>query len=88
MDACLVPARRVRGGEPIAEVGGWQHIIAAIIASAPEERRQEVEQEITEYANEKLKVGVWLQAAQTCFGRCTVNTFVLGWGFAVHMFTA
>ena len=75
-------------GHQIAEEAGWKNMIAVLIASVPDDRREEVASRIEEYANEKLKVEIWLEAASKAFSRCVGNTLVLGLGFVVHIFLA
>jgi len=70
----------------IAEEAGWKNIIAVLIASVPDERREEVTSKIEEYAKEQMKLEVWLEAGTKTFGRCVVNILVLGLGFVVHTF--
>ena len=72
-------------GDAVAEVS-VESIMAAVIATVPQERRAEVEAEVSEYLKEKMGVDVWLKGGAAAFGRFAVNSLVLGLGFAVHTF--
>lgn len=75
-------------GHAITAEGLLKNMIPVLIASVPDDRREEVVSTIEEYVTEKMKVEIWLEAGSKAFGRCVGNTLVLGLGFVVHVFLA
>ncbi len=61
----------------------WERLNAAILALAPDDRREDVLAELKEE-----EVDLWILAGATTFSQFVGSSFVLGIGFMVHIFAS